>query len=186
MIFQKHSDLVGKHALLSASKSYWLNYSDEQIAKYFISSKAAERGTELHAFAAQCIRLKQRLPRSKKTLNMYVNDAISFNMTPEQILFYSENCFGTTDAISFRNRFLRIHDYKSGEGPVRMDQLMVYSALFCLEYRVKPSELDGCELRIYQSDDILYHNPCADEIEQVCDKIVTADKIIVKLKIEEA
>lgn len=63
-------------------------------------------------------------------MNMYVNDAISFRMVPEQILFYSENCFGTADTIVFRNGTLRIHDLKTGVVPAHMEQLEIYAALF--------------------------------------------------------
>ena len=115
---------------------------------------------------------------------MYVNDAIGFKMTPEQVLFYSENCFGTTDAISFRNNFLRIHDLKTGVTPAHMEQLMIYAALFCLEYRIKPSEID-IELRIYQSDEIIVFNPTAEDIVPIMDRVVTSDKIISKIKQEE-
>lgn len=184
MNFQKHSKFEGQHAFLGASKYHWINYDEKKIAEYYTNFLAKEKGTKLHEFAAQCIRLGQKLPRSKKTLNLYVNDAIGFRMTPEQVLYYSDNCFGTADAISFRDNFLRIHDYKSGYIPAHMEQLLIYTALFCLEYRYKPSEID-IELRIYQSDDILIHNPCAEEIEPIIDKIVAFDKIISKLKEEE-
>jgi hypothetical protein len=115
---------------------------------------------------------------------MYVNDAIGFKMTPEQPLFYSENCFGTADAISFRNKMLRIHDFKSGVIPARMEQLEIYAALFCLEYKVNPADID-IELRIYQSDQILYHNPTVEDITAIMDKIITFDKLINKIKSEE-
>lgn len=185
MIFQKHSNLEGQHAFLGASTYHWLNYNEQKLVEVYENRKAKEKGTELHAFAAQCIRLGQKLPRSRKTLNMFVNDAIGFRMSPEQILYYSDNCFGTADAISFRNNFLRIHDYKSGIIPAHMEQLLIYEALFCLEYRVKPTEIES-ELRIYQSDDILIHNPCPDEIQPIIDKIISFDKIIEKIKREEA
>lgn len=119
-----------------------------------------------------------------KTLNMYVNDAIGYKMTPEQILYYSPNCFGTADAISFRNNMLRIHDLKTGEATTHMEQLMVYAALFCLEYHVKPSEIE-MELRIYQYDQVLFHNPTVADILPIMDKIVTFDKVINKIKEEE-
>ena len=114
MNFAKHSNLEGQHAFLSASGYHWINYSEEKIADAYAKYRAAQRGTALHAFAAQCIKLGQRLPKSQKTLNMYVNDAIGYKMTPEQILYYSPNCFGTADAISFRKDILRIHDLKTG------------------------------------------------------------------------
>lgn len=184
MIFNKHSQQEGLHAFLGASKYHWINYDDQKVVEAYNNFRAKERGTQLHEFAAQCIRLGQKLPRSKKTLNMYVNDAIGYRMTPEQVLLYSENCFGTADAISFRDNILRIHDFKSGVIPAHMEQLMVYAALFCLEYRTKPYEID-MELRIYQSDDIMIHNPCADEIQPIMDKIIRFDKILTKIKLEE-
>lgn len=183
MNFVKHSNLEGQHAFLGASKYHWINYDEAKVADSYASFLAKERGTMLHDFAAQCIKLGQKLPRSQKTLNMYVNDAIGYKMTPEQILYYSDNCFGTADAISFRNRFLRIHDLKTGAIPAKMEQLLIYAALFCLEYRMKPTEFDT-ELRIYQSDEVLVHNPCAEEIEPIMNKIIAFDKVITRIKLE--
>ena len=105
-------------------------------------------------------------------------------MTPEQVLYYSDNCFGTADSICFRNNFLRIHDLKTGEIPAHMEQLMVYAALFCLEYRIKPSEIQ-MELRIYQNDDCLICNPTVEDIAPIMDKIITFDKLIKNIKREE-
>lgn len=184
MIFNKYSQLEGQHAFLGASKYHWINYNEEKIADAYKKFLATQKGTVLHDFAAQCIKLGQKLPKSHKTLNMYVNDAIGYRMTPEQVLFYSENCFGTADAISFRNNLLRIHDLKTGQVSAHMEQLLVYSALFCLEYKKRPSEID-IELRIYQSDEVLYHNPTSEEIVPIIDKIITFDKVIAKLKNEE-
>ncbi len=184
MNFNKHLNLEGQHAFLGASKYHWINYDETKLIEAYSKFIATQKGIELHEFAAQCIRLGQKLPKSQKTLNMYVNDAIGFKMTPEQPLFYSENCFGTADAISFRNKMLRIHDLKTGVTPAHMAQLEIYAALFCLEYRIKPSDID-IELRIYQSDEILHHKPTAEDIEMIMDKIITFDKIINKIKEQE-
>lgn len=184
MNFNNHSILEGKHAFLGASKYHWINYDADKVADSYSKFLSVQRGTELHDFAAQCIKLGQKLPKSKKTLNMYVNDAIGFKMTPEQVLYYSENCFGTADSISFRNGLLRIHDLKTGVIPAHMEQLMIYAALFCLEYKVKPSEID-MELRLYQSDNVLYHNPTAEDIVPIIDKIISFDKIITNIKLRE-
>lgn len=181
MNFIKHSDLAGKHAFLGASNYHWLNYDEEKLVTVYNNLLAKEKGTVLHDFAAQCIRLGQKLPRSSKTLNMYVNDSIGFKMVPEQILYFSENCFGTADSIAFRNNFLRIHDYKSGVIPARMEQLEIYAALFCLEYRVKPTDIE-MELRIYQNDDYLVENPTAEIIGPIINKIIACDKIISRIK----
>ena len=184
MIFNKHSNLEGQHAFLGASKYHWINYSEEKVAESYSNFLATQKGTMLHAFAAQCISLGQKLPRSAKTLNMYVNDAIGYRMKPEQILYYSENCFGTADAISFRNSLLRIHDLKTGVTPAHMEQLLVYAALFCLEYQIKPSEIE-IETRLYQSDDILIANPTVEEIAPIMDKIITFDRIIKNIQKED-
>ena len=184
MRFNEHSNLVGQHAFLSASKYHWVNYTDDKLIEAYTRYTAAQRGTILHDFAAQCISLGQKLPRSKKTLNMYVNDAIGYRMTPEQPLYYSEHCFGTAAAISFRDGFLRIHDLKTGVTPTHIEQLIVYAALFCLEYRTKPSDIE-VELRIYQNDEVLVHSPEVDEIAPVIDKIISFDKLLKQIKAEE-
>ena len=99
-------------------------------------------GTRLHAWAKETIDLGIKQPRSKKTIYAYVNDAIGFRMSTEVVLYYSDRFFGTADAISFRNGFLRIHDLKTGKTAVHMEQLEIYAALFCLEYRVKPGDIE--------------------------------------------
>lgn len=173
----------GAHAFLGASKYSWLNYDEEKLRTVFKNHLAVKKGTELHEFACRCIELKQRLPRSNKTLNMYVNDAIGFNMQPEQVLYFSENCFGTADAIAFKKGNLRIHDLKTGATPASLHQLEIYAALFCLEYDVKPGEIET-ELRIYQNNDVLIGKPNAEVILPIMDKIIFFDKVINSIKEE--
>lgn len=185
MNFRSHSAFENEHAFLSASRYHWINYDENKLAESWLNYQAKENGTILHDFAAQCIRLGQKLPRSEKTLNMYVNDAIGYKMTPEQILFYSENAFGTCDSIGFRDDILRIHDLKTGAIPAHMEQLYIYTALFCLEYKVKPVEID-MELRIYQNNEILIDKPLPEQINDICNKIVRFDQIINSLKDKEA
>lgn len=184
MEFNKHKNLEGYHAFLGASKYHWINYDPDKVAASYRNYLATLKGTELHDFAARCIKLGQKLPKSKKTLNMYVNDAIGYRMTPEQVLYYSDNCFGTADSISFKDGLLRIHDLKTGVTPAHIEQLEIYAALFCLEYKIKPADID-IELRIYQSDDIMIFNPTVEDIVPIMDKIITSDKIISKIKMEE-
>lgn len=184
MNFNKHSNLEGQHAFLSASKYHWINYDKDKLIESYMSYLASARGTELHDFAAKCIKLSQRLPKSKKTLNMYVNDAIGFVMTPEQVLYYSDNCFGTCDAISFRDGTLRIHDLKTGTIPAHMEQLYIYAALFCLEYRQNPEDIKT-ELRIYQDDDVIIESPPPELIISVMERIREFDRAIEQLKEEE-
>jgi hypothetical protein len=183
MRFNPHSELSGRHAFLSASKHAWTNYDDEKLDRVYMTNLAAQRGTELHAFAHEAIRLGVRLPRTQKTLHMYVNDAIGFRMTSEQILYYSDNSFGTADSISFRKNFLRIHDLKTGVTPTSVRQLEVYAALFCLEYRTKSFDITT-ELRIYQNDDIQIYEADPDVIIHIMEKIVSFDKRIEALRLE--
>ena len=105
-------------------------------------------------------------------------------MQPEQVLYYSENCFGTADAISFKKNFLRIHDLKTGVTKASLHQLEIYAALFCLEYDKKPGSIE-MELRIYQNNDILIGRPTASDILPIMDKIITFDKIVEQIKSEE-
>lgn len=180
MNFVKHLKFEGLHAPFGASQSAWLRYTDEKAMEVFQNKKAAEMGTRLHAWAKDTIELGIRQPRSKKTLYSYVNDAIGFRMSPEVVLFYSERFFGTADAISFKNNFLRIHDLKTGKGPVHMEQLEVYAALFCLEYKVNPEDIQ-MELRLYQNDEIVVFNPTADDILPIMDKIKHLDKLLLEM-----
>ena len=180
MIFNRHLNLEGLHAPFSPSQASWLRYDDEKALDVYTNKKASEMGTRLHEWAKKTIDLGLKQPRSKKTIYSYVNDAIGFKMDTEVVLFYSERFFGTADAISFRDGLLRIHDLKTGKIPAHIEQLEVYAALFCLEYKVKPGDID-MELRIYQNDEILYHNPTAEDIIPIMDKIVHLNKLLEKL-----
>lgn len=183
MIFNTHSNLVGLHAFLSASKYHWVNYDEEKIDRAYIAAMAARRGTELHAFAHEAIRLGIKLPKTPNTINLYVNDAIGYRMVPEQVLYYSDNCFGTADAICFRRNKLRIHDLKTGITQTSEKQLEIYAALFCLEYKFKPFEI-GIELRIYQKNEARIYEADPDVITHIMDRIVTFDKRINQIRME--
>ena len=177
MKWNDHSRLAGEHAFLGASKHSWLNYDKDKLLQVYLNEQAKQRGTRLHELAAEHIRLGIKMPKSKQTLCMYVNDAIGYRMTAEQVLYFSPNCFGTADAISFEKNFLRIHDLKTGSTPASIKQLDIYAALFCLEYDIKPGEIET-ELRIYQNDQVLISNPTADDILPIMDKIVIFDRLI--------
>ena len=184
MNFNVHSNLEGRHAFLSGSKVSWLNYDDDKLVRAWRNDQAKECGTILHEFAAQCIKLNQRLPEDPITLNMYVNDAIGYKMRPEQPLYYSENCFGTADSICFRKNILRIHDLKTGTTTVHIEQLYIYAALFCLEYHYDPHEIE-MEFRIYQNNDILTDVPDPDDISEIMEKIKRFDKILKDIQYKE-
>lgn len=181
MNFNKHSELEGLHAYLGASKYHWINYSDDKLVESYDNFLAVERGTRLHELAKEHIELGIKMPKNKKTINAYINDAIGFRMTPEQVLYYSPNCFGTTDAISYSKKLLRIHDLKTGTTPASMNQLKIYNALFCLEYDISPFDITMIS-RIYQFNDIFEEEQNPDEIRRIMDKIIHFDKLIEETK----
>lgn len=179
MNFNEH--YIDGHAFLSPSTHSWINYDDDHLIDRYQTYQATLRGTRLHELAEQLIRMRVKVEHKHSTFNMYVNDAIKYRMTPEQPLVYSENCFGTADAISFENNLLRIHDLKTGVTKASMDQLKIYMALFCLEYDHGPNEIKA-ELRIYQSDDIVVHKPDPMEIDYIMSTIIHADAIVKELR----
>ena len=212
MQFNRHYQLEGKHAMLSASSWRWLNDDMDSLTNRLRSQYATEIGTVLHNVACEHIKYRIKMNKYDKknvmlrllasgipgfivdsidldsifeNLMAYVNDGVGFKMQPEVVLYYSDNFFGTTDTIHYseKDRFLRIHDYKSGTTPAHMEQLLIYAALFCLEYRMKPTEFDS-ELRIYQNNNVVFHNPAPEEIAIISDKIITFDNHLRKMKEE--
>lgn len=187
MRFNKHSpNLQGTHAFLSPSKNSWVNYDESQLEARYSSVTAAARGTRFHALACELITLGVKLPDNTKTMNRYVNDAIGFKMTPEQMLVYSANCFGTADAISYRQNTLRIHDLKTGRSKTNFVQHLIYAALFFLEYGdiAKPYETHVV-LRIYQSNDFFeYIVEDPGEIVELMSKIQRFDAAIERMRME--
>jgi hypothetical protein len=181
MIFNQHSELRGKHAFLSPSNYHWLNYDEIKLEARFHAAMAAKRGTDLHDLAHEAIRLGVKLAKSNQSMSTYVNDAISYKMSCDQMLYYSENCFGTADTISFRRNTLRIHDLKTGITATSVKQLEVYAALFCLEYEVDPFGI-RIELRIYQRDEIRVYEPMPEAIFRIMEKIVEFDQQIEMIK----
>jgi hypothetical protein len=174
MDFNSHSAIAGKHALLAPSQYHWINYSIEKLEQRVLSATAAEYGTQLHDLAHKAIVLGIKLHTSNKTMSKYVNDAIGYKMTPEQPLYYSDNCFGTADTIAFSRGKLRIHDLKTGVTPASVHQLEVYAAIFCLEYGTSPYEIE-MEFRIYQNDDVETWIGDPNVIADIMDTIVEFD-----------
>lgn len=181
MIFNRHSGFQGKHAFLSPSNYSWLNYTDQKLEARYFSVMAAKRGTDIHALAHDAIRLGIKLSRANQALATYVSDAIGYKMVCEQILYFSDNCFGTADTIAFRRNKLRIHDLKTGITSVSERQLEVYAALFCLEYGYSPFDIE-IELRIYQRDEIRVFEPTPELILSIMEKIIDFDSQIESIK----
>lgn len=202
MRWNDHSKLIGTHAFLSASKPGWQNKTPEELIEARINSYAQAIGTLLHAYAADRIKYREKLTKQElravrfelirnripeyaidmqamyPTLMSYVNDAIGFGLDPEVVLYYSDESYGTADAINLCDgNVLRIHDLKTGTTPAKMEQLMTYAAWFHLEYKAKPEHI-RTELRIYQSGEILAYEPDATEIREVMDKVVSGVKVL--------
>lgn len=183
MRFNKHLRLEGEHAFLSPSSYHWINYTEARLAERWITAQAALLGVMQHEYAKEEIKAG-RLSEHTGTLGQFINDAIRYRMTPEQVLFYSENCFGTCDAIAFRYKKLRIHDLKTGVTKANVRQLEVYAAIFCLEYDFDPFDI-GIELRIYQDNKIEIWDGDPEDIMFIMEKIRYFDKQINLLRLEE-
>lgn len=186
MRLNKHSELEGKHSFLSPSSPAWIRYDDSKLERRFLEHLAHVRGTKEHAFAKEAIELGHRLPDEPKTVNMYVNDCIGWRLKPEVALYWSDFCFGTADALGYSasQRVLRVSDLKTGKTPASMDQLLIYAALFCLEYEFsKPWELEF-ELRIYQSNRIKDYFPTGEEIFTYMDRILTGTRLLETIRDE--
>ena len=184
--FNTHYKLEGSHALLSPSNYHWLNYSEDKLIERLRTVEAAAMGTRLHAWAAEAISLGRIQPDDGDMLSAYINDALKYGLKPEQLLFYSMNCFGTADAIGFEPYvnhdafagFLRVHDFKSGTSKTSPDQLYVYAGIFCLEYDFRPFEIEG-ELSIYQvGQDVRVYEIDRSHLAWVYDKIRTSNDLI--------
>lgn len=202
MRWNDHSKLAGTHAFLSASSPSWRRKTNEELIEAKKNSYATTIGTLLHAYAADCIKFREKLKKTDMkgikfdlmrkgvpeyaidihrvfpTLMTYVNDAVGYGLSPEILLYYSDECYGTADAIDLVDgNILRIHDLKTGVSPAKMDQLLIYAGLFYLEYGVKPEKVHN-ELRIYQMDEVVVYEPDTIEIREVMDDIREKDRVL--------
>lgn len=182
MNFNDHSQLAGKHAILSPSYAHWLNYDDQKLIARITALNAATRGTDLHALAHEAIRLGVRLdPTDNYAIAAYVDDALEMGLKCEVPLYYSSNCFGHADTLGFFDGVLRVHDLKNGVTPVKFTQLEIYNALFCLEYDIEPYSIEFVN-RIYQGDEIREDVPTNDRVAYIMDRIVELDERIELLR----
>ena len=180
MKFNDHSKLEGSHAFLSASNYSWLNYTKDKLTDVFNNTLATKLGSELHELASQLIKYRIKVAKNKKAFYLFVNDCIGYNMESEQVLFYSEYCYGTADAIKFHDNKLMIFDLKTGKHKCKFDQLKIYAALFCLEYDKSPYDI-SMELRIYQFNTFEVFYPEPEEIRYIMDKIIEFDQHLQKI-----
>lgn len=184
MIFNKHSRPADTHAFLSPSKHHWTRWSRATLLRAYEASQAAREGTELHALAHSLIRKGVGLPRDRRTLNLYVNDAVDFGMESEQALYFSDNCYGTADTILFEDGLLRIHDLKTGVTIASFEQLFIYAAIFCLEYDVNPFDIEF-EFRLYQNDETRILEGDPDHVMHLMDTIMHFEEVIEEEKLRK-
>lgn len=212
LVFDSHPELIGKHSFLAPSKISWQNYDIEKMFAAYEREKASAIGTVFHEMASDHIKRKRKhsittlvgimedrliqkdlysgyldLKPMAVNIKNFIDDAIGFRMQPEvPLVYYKDFAFGTADAISFdiQNSTLRIHDLKTGTTPAHIEQLYAYAAYACLNYKIKPADID-IYLRIYQHGEIYEESPELDIIVRLMDKIVTFTNAWLKQKEEE-
>ena len=124
-------------------------------------------------------------PEIFNTVILYVNDCIGFGMDPEKQIVHNDSCFGTADAVCFDGKTLRVSDLKTGDSPGHMEQLLIYDALFCLEYNIQPDKIKF-ENRIYQYGDVqLAIDFPSEVILQIMQIIMTESKFVQQLRGKE-
>jgi len=176
-------NLHGEHAFLSPSQYHWIHYTPERLIERWTSAQAGAYGVQQHEYAMREIQAG-RTSDLVGTVGMYINDAIRHRMQCEQVLYYSDNCFGTADTISFRYNTLRIHDLKTGVYPGSVHQLEIYAALFCLEYDKNPYDIK-IELRIYQDNEVMVYDADPEDIAFIMGKIQEFDRLLTHRRLEE-
>lgn len=72
MNFNNHLNLEGQHAFLGASKYHWINYDESKVAESYSKFLATQKGTVLHEFAAQCIRLSAILMFVRRQSSLFL------------------------------------------------------------------------------------------------------------------
>ena len=203
MIWKDYSHLKNTHAFCGASKYQWRNYDVEKLLQSKANSYAATIGTLLHAYAEKNIRKHFKMVKADKhsivrylyvendipaeainidrlfpNLMNYVNDAIGFRMDPEITLYFSNDFYGTVDAIYWNESegILRISDLKTGLSPASFMQLENYAAFFCLDYKIKPTQIKKIEFRIYQDNEVLLAEPESTILFPIIDQIIEFNK----------
>lgn len=179
MNFNTHSNLVGTHAPFSASQSAWLRYDDAAIKRRLSNLRAAEMGTKFHELAETLIKMGVEQNPNGNHFCHYVNDALGYRMTPEQVLVYSPYIYGTTDAIAYRDNWLRIQDLKMGKSG-SIEQLLIYAALFCLEYNIDPERMKSIELAMYKPEGLIEEQPFGVDIREKMDTIQHVNEVAEK------
>ena len=203
MIWKDYSKLKNTHAFCGASNYRWRNYDPDKLIQSKINSYATTIGTLLHEYAADNIRNRFKIAKSDKrsilrylsiehgialpsidisrlfpNLMTYVNESIDFNMDPEVTLYFSDDFYGTADAISWNDGVLRISDLKTGVTPASFMQLENYAAFFCLDYKIKPTQIKQMEFRIYQNDEVMFAAPEPIILSPIIEMIIEFNRVL--------
>ena len=210
MIWKDYSKLKGTHAFCGASKKSWRDWNVDKLIISKQNSYAQEIGTLLHSYAEKNIKAHFRVYKADKrsvlryltvehnipstvvdidrlfpNLMNYINDSIGYRMDPEVVLYYSPDFYGTADAIYWndKTKVLRISDLKTGVTPVDFKQLENYAAFFCLDYKVKPKDIETMEFRIYQENEVMFAAPDPAEVLQpVIEQIIFFNKALMEFE----
>lgn len=203
MIWKDYSKLKNTHAFCGASNYRWRNYDVDKLIQSKVSSYATSIGTLLHEYAADNIKHRFKINKSDKrgilrylsiehgiilqsieinrlfpNLMNYVNESIDFEMDPEVTLYYSDDFYGTADAISWEDGVLRISDLKTGVTPASFMQLENYAAFFCLDYKIKPTQIKHMEFRIYQNGEVMFADPEPIILAPIIEQVIEFNRVL--------
>lgn len=188
MEWNDHWRLEGRHATLSPSGYHWLNYDSDKMRRVTWNNYSKEDGTKMHELASNMILYSIMPENNENALNQFVIDALTMfdePMSSEVLLYYSDECFGTADAIYYdeENKHLQVHDLKTGVSKPSFKQLWIYCALFCLEYDKKPEDLTF-ECRLYQLGAMDIDAPDPKDIRTIMNQIISMSNVIEGVRIE--
>ena len=141
----------------------------------FTDSKTGERITS--NFGRTLLFFMKYVPEETfGTIKSYINDCIAFKMETEVRVEFSENFFGTADAIRFDGKNLKVFDLKTGATPGKIEQPIIYACLYLLKYHIAVESV-SVEARIYQNNDILGATPDTSELIPIMNKIIHLDNL---------
>lgn len=110
---------------------------------------------------------------------LFIGDSIGFHMESEQKLKLSNKINGTADAVRFypKENLLRVSDLKTGSRPAKIEQVLIYAALYCYENRLDPLKTNF-ETRIYQNGVIHIEQPDKEDINDIYKNIVHKNEVL--------
>lgn len=175
-------------AVFSPSERAWIRYSKEKIVAKVNQWDTVQRGVDLHALAAEAIRLQVQLSSENGVISQYVRDAITYDCEVEVPLSYSQYIYGTADALrfDFSTKTLYVFDLKTGKKEASTDQVLIYAAMWCLINNIDPYDIDF-DLRIYSDVNTIIlrtedNSGIQDKVRECMDSIVFVDNTVNEYK----